>query len=76
MEQDKQVLWVLLLVLAGMMAAPVYWYLYIWKDEPKETQGAPKALNNAEATSWSDPTGMNRQDKDFASPRQPYSWRD
>lgn len=76
-EQDKQVLWVLLLVLAGMMAAPVYWYLYIWKDEPSGTQSAaPKALNNAEAASWSDPAGMNQQDKDFAAPRQPYSWRD
>ncbi len=75
-EKDKQVLWVVLLLLAGMMAAPVYWYMYIWKDDVPATQSEPKALNNAEAASWSDVKGRTQREKDFSTPPPPYSWRD
>jgi hypothetical protein len=75
-EKDKQVLWVVLLLVAGMMAAPVYWYLYIWRDASQESQSAPKALNNAEAASWAPSAGTNQRDKDFATPPPPHSWRD
>ncbi|MHC4568070.1 MAG: hypothetical protein ACYTE3_20200 [Planctomycetota bacterium] len=33
--QDKKVLWAVVLFLGHMIAMPVFWYLYIWK-EPKE----------------------------------------
>ncbi|HEY0323868.1 MAG TPA: hypothetical protein VGC66_23165 [Pyrinomonadaceae bacterium] len=75
-EKDKQVLWVALLLLAGMMAAPVYWYLYIWREEPQASQAPPKALNNAEAASWNEASTANQRDKDFATPPPPHSWQD
>lgn len=75
-EKDKQVLWVMLLLMAGMMAAPVYWYLYIWRDEPMASQVTPKALNNAEAASWSDAARVNQRERDFSTPPPPHSWQD
>lgn len=34
--QDKKALWAAVLFLGNMVAMPIYWYLYIWR-EPKET---------------------------------------
>ncbi len=30
--QDKKALWAVVLFLSNMLAMPVYWYLYIWKQ--------------------------------------------
>ena len=32
--QDKKALWAVVLFLGNMLAMPVYWYLYIWKERP------------------------------------------
>ena len=29
--QDKKVLWAVILFLGGMIAMPIFWYLYVWK---------------------------------------------
>lgn len=31
--QDKKALWAVVLFLGNMIAMPVYWYLYIWREE-------------------------------------------
>ena len=31
-EKDKKVLWAVVLFLGNMLAMPVYWYLYIWRE--------------------------------------------
>ena len=31
-SQDKKALWAVVLFLGNMIAMPVYWYLYIWKE--------------------------------------------
>ncbi len=38
-EKDKKVLWAVVLFLGNMLAMPVYWYLYIWR-EPDALPGA------------------------------------
>ena len=40
--QDKKALWAVVLFLGNMIAMPIYWYLYIWK-EPK--QSTPEQAN-------------------------------
>jgi hypothetical protein len=75
-EKDKQLMWVLLLVLAGLFAEPVYWYLNIWRDRPDAAQGAPKALDNAEAAAWTSAAGAAHRERDFSTPPPPHSWRD
>lgn len=29
--QDKKVLWVVILFFGGLVACPIYWYLYVWR---------------------------------------------
>ena len=36
-SQDKKALWAVVLFLGNMIAMPIYWYLYIWKESAKET---------------------------------------
>jgi len=31
--QDKKALWAVVIFLGNMIAMPIYWYLYIWKQE-------------------------------------------
>jgi hypothetical protein len=39
-DNDKRVLWVVILFLGNMVAFPVYWYLYMWREEPARGGGA------------------------------------
>jgi hypothetical protein len=32
-EKDKKVLWAVVLFLGGIIAMPIYWYLYFWKEK-------------------------------------------
>lgn len=36
-EQDRKVLWVVVLFMGGMVAMPAYWYLFVWR-EPERLQ--------------------------------------
>ncbi len=40
-SQDKKALWAVVLFLGNMIAMPIYWYLYIWKEQ-KELTSEPK----------------------------------
>ena len=33
-DNDKRVLWVVILFLGNVIAFPVYWYLYMWRKAP------------------------------------------
>jgi hypothetical protein len=32
LEQDKRILWVVILFFGNMIAFPIYWYLYLWRE--------------------------------------------
>jgi energy-coupling factor transporter transmembrane protein EcfT len=34
-EKDKKALWAVVIFLGNMIAMPIYWYLYIWKETPR-----------------------------------------
>jgi len=42
-NQSEKVLWLIVLFFGNMIAMPVYWYLYIWK-EPANTVSAKQNL--------------------------------
>lgn len=48
-DQTMRIIWVVLLCMMGMLAMPVYWYLYIWREPPVKPAGesttAPPADN-------------------------------
>lgn len=31
-DKDKKILWTILILFAGIIAMPIYWYLFIWKE--------------------------------------------
>jgi len=41
--EDRRVLWVIVLLFGGLIAGPIYWYLYLWRplsnDLPATTAG-------------------------------------
>ncbi|MEA2415132.1 MAG: hypothetical protein QOI58_1789 [Thermoanaerobaculia bacterium] len=37
--QDKKALWAVVLFLGNILAFPVFWYLYIWKELPAISNG-------------------------------------
>ena len=76
--KDQQVLWVVLLIMFGIVAEPIYWYLYIWKDEALATGAEPKALNNADGANWADYASQPRREHEYAPPKPPptHGWRD
>ena len=41
--QDKKALWAVVIFLGNMIAMPIYWYLYIWKEPaPPEQLSTPE----------------------------------
>ena len=40
--QDKKALWAVVLFMGGVIAMPIYWYFYIWK-EPEQGGNKEKA---------------------------------
>lgn len=38
-QQDNKALWIFAILCGGMIAMPVYWYLYIWKKTESESSG-------------------------------------
>lgn len=77
-EKDKKVLWAVVLFMGNMIVMPVYWYLYIWRDNvaPSLTSDAPKALNNAEGSNWAAQATSNQREKEYIPPSQPPNWRE
>jgi hypothetical protein len=33
-DKDKKVLWAVVIFMGNMIAMPIYWYLYIWREPP------------------------------------------
>lgn len=56
-ENHKKVLWAVVLFMGNMIAMPIYWYLYIWKDSSKDT-------TNIEPQNSINPPIIARSEKD------------
>jgi hypothetical protein len=77
-EKDKKVLWAVVLFMGNIMAMPVYWYLYIWRDDesPSSASDAPRALNNAEGYNPAAQVRPNQREKEYVPPTEPPNWRE
>jgi hypothetical protein len=40
---DKKALWAAVLFFGNMVALPVYWYLYIWREPPSAASAPPSS---------------------------------
>jgi hypothetical protein len=74
-EKDKKVLWAVVLFMGSMIAMPIYWYLYIWKEAPVNNVPVSSALRSASAAGWvteANATGEHQ----YVPPAQPPNWRE
>lgn len=74
-EKDKKVLWAVVLFMGNVIAMPIYWYLYIWKEAPPAIASAPGQLGSADTSAWTNSARAERQEE-YVPPSQPPNWRD
>lgn len=78
-EKDKKMLWTILLFVGGLIAMPVYWYLYIWPEAQAApyAPGGPAYLNQEDAGSWAQQANSNRREpeREYVPPPEPPNWR-
>ena len=73
--KDMKVLWAVVIFMGGMIAMPVYWYLYIWRDTPDPISWPSKrqALGPAAQQCTSETTAG--REAEYVPPTQPPDWR-
>ena len=75
--KDQKVLWAVVLFLGNVIAMPIYWYLYIWKDGQPAGAPAPGQLGSADTSAWTTNARAPRQEQEqYVPPSQPPNWRD
>ena len=74
-DKDKKALWAIVLFMGSMIAFPIYWYLYIWREVPPVSQNPPQSLNAAADASRVSNAASNQRDAEYVPPSQPPDWR-
>ena len=74
-DKDKKVLWAVVIFMGNMIAMPIYWYLYIWKEVSAGSLPSHASLGSADSANWaSDARPSNRER--YVPPSQPPNWRE
>jgi hypothetical protein len=74
-DKDKKVLWAVVIFMGNLIAMPIYWYLYIWKEAPAVSLPSHSPLGSADTSDWAnDARASNREQ--YAPPTQPPNWRE
>jgi hypothetical protein len=71
--QDQRVIWVIALILGGMLAMPIYWYLNIWRELESGVSGF-RGLESGEGFEPANRTGQETANTEPVAP-EPHSWR-
>jgi hypothetical protein len=75
--KDQKVLWAVVLFLGNVLAMPIYWYLYIWKEGQPAGATAPGQLGSADTSAWTaNATAQRQEQEQYVPPSQPPNWRD
>ncbi len=77
LEQNMKIMWMVLLFFMGMLAQPVFWYLYIWRETPE-----PNSLGNdspllaaGSPSDWAEQSATPSREAAYVPPAQPPDWR-
>ena len=73
-DKDKKVLWAVVLFMGNIIAMPIYWYLYIWK-EPAVSLPGPASLNSGDPNLWVNNAKASTEQQQYVPPREPPNWR-
>jgi hypothetical protein len=76
LDQNMKIMWMLLLFFMGMLAQPVFWYLYIWRDAPDLSPNLSKEQQMIGPGLQQPLTATNSsREAEYFPPRQPPDWR-
>lgn len=73
-EKDKKVLWAVVLFMGNIIAMPIYWYLYIWK-EPAVSLSGPAPLNSGDPSVWVNNVRASSAQQQHVPPPEAPNWR-
>lgn len=74
-EKDKKVLWAVVIFMASVIAMPIYWYLYIWRESPVTGSPEPSALGRGDSSVWANGGKATDRQRQYVPPPQPPNWR-
>jgi hypothetical protein len=75
-DKDKKALWAIVIFMGSVIAMPIYWYLYVWKEEPAAAS-APGQLGSADSSAWTNEVRtQHSQTEQYVPPSQPPNWRE
>jgi hypothetical protein len=75
-DKDKKVLWAVVLFMGNMIAMPIYWYLYIWREAPAEGVPAPLPLRSADTSGWTNDARASGREQQYVPPPEAPNWRE
>jgi len=73
-DKDQKVLWAVVLFMGNIIAMPIYWYLYIWK-EPALSLSGRAPLNSGDPSVWVNNTRVSSEQQQYVPPPEPPNWR-
>lgn len=71
-KPDMKALWAIVLFMGSVFAMPIYWYLFIWRDNPNTV---PEAPGPAILSNSSTIPSQQTRDATYVPPAQPPDWR-
>jgi hypothetical protein len=74
LDQNMKIMWMLLLFFLGMVAQPVFWYLYIWRDSPALTN-QPPVIAAGPQPAWTGQAASSAREAAYVPPPRPPDWR-
>ncbi len=76
LNENMKIMWVLLLYFAAMLAEPVFWYLYIWRETPESALPNQSAqLGPGLGSTWSTQTAAPEAETTYVPPPKAPDWR-
>ncbi|SRR6266498_4510071 len=73
-DKDKKVLWAVVMFMGNMIAMPIYWYLYIWKEGPGSLP-SQSSLGSTDTSDWANDVRASNPEQ-YVPPIQPPNWRE
>lgn len=74
-DKDKKALWAIVIFMGSIIAMPIYWYMYFWKEQPAADAPLPAQLGSANSAAWTNDARAQQPQQEYVPPSQPPDWR-
>jgi hypothetical protein len=72
LDQNMKLIWILLFVFATIIAEPIFWYLYIWREPARAN--SPQLKATGVGSTWANQDESAQADL-YSPPSEPPDWR-